>query len=87
MVNDSRTEVQDKTIDYSYKVFQELIGPDHELTFEENADNPKVIGREYDVAVFENIYKCALYSMAYFKKEDLECLKKSGMNSISRMIH
>ena len=87
MVDDSRTEVQDKTIDYSYKVFQELIGPDRKLTFEEDADNPKVTGDAYDVALFENIYKCALYSMAYFKKEDLECLGKSGMNSISRMIH
>lgn len=87
MVNDSRTEVQDKTIDYSYKVFQELIGPDRKLTFEEDADNPKVTGDAYNVALFENIYKCALYSMAYFKKEDLECLGKSGMNSISRMIH
>ena len=55
MVNDSRTEVQNKTIDYSYKVFQELIGPDRKLTFEEDADNPKVIGNEYDVAVFEEI--------------------------------
>lgn len=87
MVNDSRTEVQDKAIVYSYKVFQEIIGTDRKLTFEEDADNPKVIGNEYDVAVFENIYKCALYSMAYFKKEDLECLEKSGTNSISRMIH
>lgn len=87
MVDDSRTEVQDKTIDYSYKVFQELLGPERKLTFEEDVDNPKVTGDAYDVALFENIYKCALYSMAYFKKEDLECLKKSGMNSISRMIH
>ena len=87
MVSDSRTEVQDKAIVYSYKVFQEILGPDRKLTFEEDVDNPKVTGDAYDVALFENIYKCALYSMAYFKKEDLECLKKSGMNSISRMIH